>query len=182
MKKIVMSVAVLMTLLCVAGAERWTINGAFGWKLGDRLPDDTELKAVNEEGTLYRFRPEQPFREYTRYYLEITPKTRLIYSISTSQAFDNKEASELEIHALIELLRKRYPRLKPAHTSFGKSSLLVFGEPRRSPKRKISIYSETSDRTDKNPYYVGLTYKDVTLEEQAKKEAGREKNSDSSLL
>jgi len=56
-----------------------TIVGAFGLKLGDKFDVSTASKKVSE--TKYEFIPETKNDLFTRYYVEVSPNSKMIYII-----------------------------------------------------------------------------------------------------
>lgn len=63
------------------GAE--AIAGAFGIRFGDLFPPDdaAATASLNDAIPLYRFTPDPPDAHFTRYYVEISPRTHMVYGI-----------------------------------------------------------------------------------------------------
>ncbi len=97
---------------------------AFGWKLGDKLPE--QLKTQLKDGN-YHFNPEKVISPFNDYELSVTDDGR-IYSIqATGYAPDAGENSETCKNALISLLTEKYGRQMERRDSFGVGENYFFG-------------------------------------------------------
>ncbi len=87
------------------------IEGAFGKKLGATFDPGLALGAEStlKDGTrMYEFRPKNPFRSFTKYYVLITPKTKKIYAILGIGEAENTDTAKKEQALVMDLLQKKY--------------------------------------------------------------------------
>jgi hypothetical protein len=126
------------------------VVGAFGWKLGDRLPD--QLKNEVKDGT-YRFIPREKTPPFDEYELRLTDDGR-IYCIKVSGYADGYEESESYKNAMIALLTEKYSRRpKGQDFSLGVGENYFFGSDDQTAH--LNIY---------NDHLITLEYYDRDLQ------------------
>jgi len=86
------------------------IDGAFGLKLGDKFDLSKSIGRATNNGveTLYEFKPKSPYPYFSKYYVEITPKTSLIHSIITLGPKGDIEKAEHEMEIVFKALTEKY--------------------------------------------------------------------------
>lgn len=105
--------ALLLAAACLlappaSGEEK--IGGAFGVRFGDRFEPDVaaETASLNEDIPLYQFAPEETLPYFTKYYVEITPTTHMVYSIWGYGPEKGHEVCRNEQAELMDTLEGRY--------------------------------------------------------------------------
>ena len=77
--------SVLLAPVSTSLSAEEKIRGAFGVKLGQVLSSQiiktSELAFTHASDDMYRFYPDKKFRSFSLYMINITPKSRKIYSI-----------------------------------------------------------------------------------------------------
>lgn len=155
-----------LLLLCATGrpaAAEERIPGAFGVRFGDLFAPDiaSETASLNDRIPLYQFTPEEPHRFLTRYYIEITPKTHMVYSIwgyGPDRGFAACQAEQAELLAELQPL-------------FGSVRKRLFFAPAEDEKR-----IEQKDReilvkcTGHNAAKLLVRFTDRQLKEKAERE------------
>ena len=139
------------------------LEGAFGEKLGDVFePAKAIGKSALTDGTpMYQFKPDKPFRSFSKYYVLITPTTHKIYSIWGIGRVEKTESGKKEQALLMQLLTEKYgsedkPGLMDAfsdskHISQGQRYILT----------KITGFTDTT---------IEIRYYDMDLEKSAEQE------------
>ena len=89
-----------------------SIEGAFGKFLGDYFDPESAIgKGALTDGTpMYRFNPKNPYRAFNQYYVMITPKSNLIFSIWGIGDFDSSPKAKNEQSVLLKVLESKYGR------------------------------------------------------------------------
>jgi len=86
------------------------IEGAYGVKLGEKF--DTKIaigrSKLTDRTPSYKFSPIDPYDKCDSYYVYITPKTNIIYSIVAQGEMENEATCKHEQNVLTELLTKKY--------------------------------------------------------------------------
>ena len=86
------------------------INGAFGIELGAFYNPNSAIgkSSLTDGTTMYQFKPEKPFRSFSRYYVLITPKTNKVYGIWAIGDIDGDAKCGKEQDLLMAILSKKY--------------------------------------------------------------------------
>jgi hypothetical protein len=100
------------TLIVIASAAFAVepIEGAFGIKLGDAFdPAKAISRASMTDGTpMYQFRPEKPFRSFSKYYVLVTPSTHKVYCIWGIGRVENTETGKKEQAIVMQAIEEKY--------------------------------------------------------------------------
>src|SRR5260370_41151814 len=86
------------------------LEGAFGLKLADVFEPAKAIgkSALTDSTPMYQFKPDKPFRSFSKYYVLITPTTHKIYSIWGIGRVENTESGKKEQALLMQLLTEKY--------------------------------------------------------------------------
>lgn len=86
------------------------ISGAFGITFGCKFnPDFSIGQGSLKDGTpMYMFQPVNKFRSFNQYFVMITPKTHLVYSIWAIGNIKNTETGKKEQAVIVSLLEQKY--------------------------------------------------------------------------
>ena len=103
---ILASVLLASVSTSLSAAEK--ITGAFGVKLGQVLSSQMIKTSAFLGDNKYSFDPEKKFRSFSTYLIEITPKTRKIYSISAMGDMDDDPTCEEEQALIMAIIKKKY--------------------------------------------------------------------------
>lgn len=158
-----MKVFICMVLLvsAVAVFAQRPITGAFGIKLGAPPPKEIEImRNGNKFGSL--FNPSMKFRDFAPYLLYVTPKTKKVYWLLTSQEFKTWEDAITEMNIVKNIFEKSYKMkfIQSRDTPLEKTYVLKNGN--------RFIILGVSKQILKSR--VDLQYGDQTLDEVAEKE------------
>jgi len=121
----VLSLIVLINLLCtISQAQAYQkIEGAFGYKLGevfDPYPSGDKsnpfawnfsilaIGTLSDGTAIYKIFSEKPFRSFTKYFIQVTPKTNKIYTIRADGPVKNIAIGKKEQAVLMAILQKKY--------------------------------------------------------------------------
>lgn len=87
-----------------------TIDGAFGVQFGQVVADSMIVSEQKmEDGTpIYEFKPEKRFRDFSKYWVLMSPKGKKVHSIIVRGNFDSDELAKRESDLLLSLLTEKY--------------------------------------------------------------------------
>ena len=140
-----------------------SISGAFGIELGAKF-DTTSIigKGSLTDGTpMYKFKPENSFRSFSRYYVLITPKTKKVYSIWGIGDIDSDAKCRKEQDLVMAILVKKYGEMddQGLMSSLYDSKTISQGD--KSVSTKCSGFSDVT---------IDIRYYDHELKTLAEKE------------
>ena len=109
MKKVTSLILVLLSISSICLSQD-PISAAFGIKLGSNFDVTSSIgsNSLTDGTTMYKFKTENPFRSFSRYYVLITPKTEKVYSIWGIGDIDSDAMCEKEQDLLMAILVKKY--------------------------------------------------------------------------
>ncbi|MDD5774226.1 MAG: hypothetical protein PHX78_12265, partial [bacterium] len=130
------------------------ISKAFGYRLGQKFEiiPTTENEKMQDGTPCYQIKPTKTFRKFNDYYVLITPKTHLIYSIQ-ARFFRLDGGASKEKAVVFELLKDKY----------GYENV-VDNDSIKIRNRGIMLFTTASDTG------LYIVYADKILHEQAKNE------------
>jgi len=151
-------------------ASRPPITGAFGLALGQKF--DPRSAASSEKmgaSVQYGFKPTVPLPSFSKYYLELTPRSSRIWRIAAMGIFesDGEERAQQVREKTIVALWEKYGR--PVHEVDVDERRTEITETDRFTKgdREVSVtYTSAVGRA-----FVHLVYRDKSLDKQALQEA-----------
>ncbi len=160
MKKIIGILVLLITISAFAEEPASKITGAFGFKLGERLPDDAR---THKCGNMleYHFTPKKLFRKMDEYHVYIVPGTRQIYRILATGKIKEKLVAVQEFNTICSLIGKKY-KLKPETSAKREDYKLKLYQ---SGHQAISVILSTVSKNinGKKIYIVTIFYSDDML-------------------
>ena len=159
MLKIIASI-VLMTAASTFGVEE--INGAFGFKLGQVLPESYGQGLVDESGV--RRIPVEPRDKagFTGFYVRVMPKSREVYEICAYKSIDSFAQGEEEQTVLLAYLETKYGQAVVPGFFDALASDRRIVQSRDNGCREITINIDGMIDT-----YLVLTYRDTWMENRA---------------
>ena len=109
MKKVTSLILVLLSISSICLSQD-PISAAFGIKLGSNFDVTSSIgsNSLTDGTTMYKFKTENSFRSFSRYYVLITPKTEKVYSIWGIGDIDSDAMCEKEQDLLMAILVKKY--------------------------------------------------------------------------
>ena len=144
-----------------AGSDK--IEGAFGRMLGEMFNPASALRQASlTDGTpMLRFKPDKPFRSFSNYFVLVTPKTHVVYSIWGIGKVANTEAGKKEQALVMQLLSDKYgPEDKPAPMD-------ALGDVKHISQGTRYVYTKITGFSDVT---LEIRYYDTDLEKQAEQE------------
>lgn len=130
-----------------------TKNGVFGVKFGEKA---NNLKIISQlEPNAYLINTPLPSKDFTNYGVEVTPKSKEVYSIIAMALYDSKQKCENEKIKTVNLLQKDY----------GNFIAYPDEESRLFLNDDLMIYVDCNDG-----FSLGVNYTDLLLYEKAKVE------------
>ena len=100
--------ALLISISSSLSAEE-KITGAFGLKLGQTY---TPQEAIDVIDDVYLFNPKRKFRSFSKYLVQITPKTHKVYAITGVGGMANDSFCEKEQALIMAILQKKYGKVQ----------------------------------------------------------------------
>lgn len=136
MKTPLLLIAVLLLWAPAYAENAPQITGAFGVEFGDVFhpTEQTETADLTDGTTGYKFTPKKGFREFSDFYVLITPKTHKVYSIWAVAKLRGIEQARHEREVVFKILNEKYgpddlgvevEELAPM-AAFSKADSLVF--------------------------------------------------------
>lgn len=132
-------------------AQQPQITGAFGYKLGEKFDTSKAIKKIKlaDGDTTYMVASITPYHACNFYFVQITPKTHLIYAIIAEGWFNNVKEAQIELQLIIEILQRKYSNseeetLSPLQYMFmiGSRSVIVLIKEEESDTRFIINYTD----------------------------------------
>ena len=164
---------VLLVLLSFCASAQKKIETAFGKKLGETLIKNRSILYVKDNTAV--FQPPKKFRNYQRYELLFTPKSKKIYQNGTALEFEKSSDAEKEVAVVVHLLERTYK------TSFTEKTEILGKRYIYENSNRAIIVAIDNEFTN---YLVYISYVDMQLYQKAKQEQVEleAKKSDSSML
>ncbi len=109
MRKIIFAICMSL-FVSVSMAEVLPIKGGFGFKLGDTFDTSTAIgtKSRKDGGVLYVVNAVKPFKDFSMYMLQITPKTKIIHTIYGVNFLNDYQLCKNKQAVLFKLLQDKY--------------------------------------------------------------------------
>ena len=109
MKKVTSLILVLLSISSICLSQDPN-SAAFGIRLGSNFDITSSIGSnLLTDGTpMYKFKPENSFRSFSRYYVLITPKTKKVYSIWGIGDIDSDAKCKKEQDLVMAILVKKY--------------------------------------------------------------------------
>lgn len=158
-----LSIAIILSTLCSPSYAKDNIEGAFGLKLGDKFEESQAIGSSSlTDGTpMLEFLPQKPFRSFNRYYVIVTPKTKLIHSIWGVGSFDKKAKCQKEQALVTAILQEKYGETSEANLAASIYNVDKIDQGNRVIYTKCDGYSDVT---------LSVRYIDSNLRQQAENE------------
>ena len=162
MKKVTSLIIVLLSISSICLSQDPN-SAAFGIRLGSNFDVTSSIGSnLLTDGTpMYKFKPENSFRSFSRYYVLITPKTKKVYSIWGIGDIDSDAKCKKEQDLVMAILVKKYGEMddQGLMSSLYDSKTISQGD--KSVSTKCSGFSDVT---------IDIRYYDHELKTLAEKE------------
>lgn len=103
MKKIMLMLTLVVFAVAGSAAELKELNSFLGIQFAQRMPDPQNRYAL-----AVRFTPAIPYKDFTDYFVTITPNTQRVAAISMARTYATQEEAGTCMYNTVMYLRKTY--------------------------------------------------------------------------